>query len=108
MEPRISAVLLPNLALGAVCLAWPLLNYANIFLFDAPIQSRADEAARYAFFWSTACYPLFFLVGAFLSIRAYRRGRSSLRVLGLALIPLLNPAPWLAAFVAASLALGRG
>jgi hypothetical protein len=87
--------MVPNLVFGILCLLWPFLAVMSIFALDAPARSDLDAFVRGAFVQLAWYFPLFYVCGLVLSTVVYRRGGSAMSVLLVALLPLLNPLPWI-------------
>ena len=77
---------------GLGVVAWPLFSYGAIFVFDSPVECRADEVRRYAFVYLTWFYPVLFGI-AWVIYRFARRRNVHRVVCDLAwCVPAIAPA----------------
>lgn len=75
--------------LGLCLAAWPMAAFVALFIFDAPIEGRLDELARYSALAAVWSFPLFYVAGFVLSLKAKRQGRGTSGILRGAILPLL-------------------
>lgn len=71
-------------------LAWPILGYLSIFLFDAPLADDLDGHLRYLSVLLVLSYPVGYVVALPWFITKWRRGQLKLRHSLSGLIPLVH------------------
>jgi hypothetical protein len=80
---------------GLGVLAWPMLSFGAIFLFDSPIKNHADELQRYTLAGVTWFYPALY-AAAWIAYRMTRRRNVPRLLCDLAwCIPGITPACYL-------------